>query len=84
MSYICLMSCGLQSFLVLKVGPLTGSLHNSSFNSSIKDLWKFTPFFRSPQELQALRKFLIEHPIKEHNLALLATALISHFAYDPP
>ena len=40
--------------------------------------------FRSPSQLDALRAFLVDDPIKSHVLAEFATGFVSHFEYSPP
>ena len=48
------------------------------------ELWKWSPLFRSPQQIAAMREFLIDDPMKEHILSELATGFISHFEYTAP
>ena len=47
-------------------------------------MWKHSPLFRSPDQLAALKEFLIADPMKEHVLAGFATGFVSHFEYAPP
>ena len=53
-------------------------------NNPWVELWKWSPLFRSPQEIEALRIFLVNDPIKEHVLAEFATGFVSHFEYPVP
>ena len=47
-------------------------------------MWKYSHLFRSPEQLAALKEFLIEDPMKEHVLAGFATGFVSHFEYPLP
>ena len=47
-------------------------------------MWKYSPLFRSPIQLAALEKFLIDDPMKEHVMAGFATGFVSHFEYATP
>ena len=47
-------------------------------------LFKWSPLWRSPGQIEKLRKFLIESPMKQHVLECFETGFVSHFDYDPP
>ena len=51
---------------------------------SVAELWKWSPLYRSPKELAALRAYFVEDPIKEHVLQEFATGFVSHFEYPAP
>ena len=53
-------------------------------SATAQDLWKYSPLFRSPKQIEALKRFLVEDPMKEHVLEEFATGFISHFEYTPP
>ena len=47
-------------------------------------MWKWTPLYRSPAQLQALENFFVKDDLKAHILAGMATGFVSHFEYPPP
>ena len=47
-------------------------------------MWRLTPIFRSPNEIKALEKFLVNDNLKEHILKEFATGFVSHFEYPTP
>ena len=62
---------------------LKNDIHLDNFKPWI-ELYKWSPLFRSPQQLEALRNFFIDDPIKEHVISEFATGFVSHFEYHTP
>ena len=50
----------------------------------LTDLWKYNKLFRSPTEIARLRKYLVDHEMKEHVLKCFETGFVSHFEYPTP
>ena len=48
------------------------------------DLWKYSALFRSPSEVQALNRYLVEDAMKTHVLECFKTGFVSHFEYPLP
>ena len=44
-------------------------------------MYKYTSLFRLPREVQKLRDFLLDQPLKEHILEEFTTGFVSHFDY---
>ena len=47
-------------------------------------MWKWTKLFRSPEEVAALRTYLVDDVLKEHILECFETGFVSHFEYRVP
>ena len=58
--------------------------HQQKFRTLVTELWKWTPLFRSPAQLVALREFFVEHHSKERVLESLASGFLSKFEYRTP
>ena len=54
------------------------------FVLSFTELHKYSSLWRTPRQLERLRRFLIQNPMKQHVLECFATGFVSHFEYKPP